>query len=95
MRHFLLCGVLYLAARVGLCAGCFELCQVGFELCCAVGNVGFCVGFNVLLLEEHFCFEGGQVVVACFIVNAGDDVRSEVDDALEFLGSKVEQVAEA
>ena len=61
----------------------------------ALGQLGFGVSLHVLLLQQHFSFQSGQVVVACFLINAGDDVRSEVDDAFQVLRRQVQQVAQA
>ena len=93
--HLLVSCVLHLAAGVGLRTSCFQLGEVFFQLLGTLGKLRFGVSLHVLLLQQHFSFQSGQVVVAGFLIDAGDDVRSEVDDAFQVLRRQVQQVAQA
>ena len=93
--HFLISSVLYLLAGIGTRTGCLQLSQVGLELGSALCDLGLGIVLNVLLLQQHFRFQGGLIVVASLFINGGDDVGSEVDDALKVLRSQVQQVAQA
>ena len=93
--HFLIGSVLYLLAGIGTRTGCLQFCQVGLELGSALCDLGLGIVLNVLLFQQHFCFQSGLVVVASLFINGGDDVGSEVDDALKVLRSQVQQVAQA
>ena len=90
MLHLLVSCVLHLAAGVGLRASCFQLGEVFFQLLGTLGKLRFGVSLHVLLLQQHFSFQSGQVVVAGFLIDAGDDVRSEVDDAFQVLRRQVQ-----
>src|SRR5699024_220913 len=61
---------------------------------CTLCNFSIDVIFYVLLLQEHFALKSRQVVVASLVINRGDDVSCEVDDALQVLWSQVQQVAQ-
>src|SRR5699024_10062238 len=92
--HFLISSILYLAASISLSAFCFQSSQVIFQLRSTLCNFCIHVIFDVLLLQEHFALKSRQVVVASLIIHGGDDVGSEVDDALKILWSKIQQVAQ-
>ena len=85
---------MHLTTCVGLRTGFFQFRQVLLPILGALGDLGLGVVFYVLLFQKHFCFQGGQVVVAGFLIYRGDDVRREVDDALQVLWSQVQQVAQ-
>ena len=52
------------------------------------------MGFDLLLLGVEVDGDLGEVLVASFDVDPGDDVRGEVDDLFQVLRRQVEQIAE-
>ena len=94
MLHLTLGGVLDLALQISLGAFGLELGQVSFQLLGALLEVDVAAVLDLLLLSGDFCFEGGEVVVSGFFIDAGDDVGSEVDDLFQILGCQVKQVTQ-
>ena len=66
----------------------FELLQTVFELGQTLLDVVVAIGLELTLLGIELRLDLRQVVVTTFVVDAGDDVGREVDDALEVLGGE-------
>ena len=94
LAHLPLAALAHLAAHVGLRTLALQLGEVGLELLLPCLDVTVALVLGPLLLDRHLGLDGGQVAVARLGVDRGDQVRREVDDLLEVLGSQVEQVAE-
>src|SRR6185437_223303 len=94
LAHLPLAALAHLAAHVGLRTLALQLGEVGLELLLPRLDVTVALVLGPLLLDRHLGLDGGQVAVARLGVDRRDQVRREVDDLLEVLGSQVEQVAE-
>src|SRR6202012_3078835 len=94
LAHLALAALAHLAADVALGALGLELGQVGLELLGPGVDVGVALLLQHALLGADLGLEAGQIAVALFGVDAGDQVGREVDDLLEVLGGQVEQVTQ-
>ena len=71
-----------------------QLLQPVLELAEALLDVLVALGLDVALLGLDLGRDAREVLVATLVVDTGDHVGREVDDALEVLGRQVEQVAQ-
>src|SRR5262249_38398425 len=94
LPHLALARLLDLPAYVGLGTLRLELGEVGLELRGALLDLVVASALRVTLLGADLRLHGGHVAVARLRVDARDDVGREVDDLLEVLRCKVEQVTE-
>src|SRR5205085_4804164 len=72
-----------------------HVAQPVLELREALRNGLVALLLDLVLLRLQVRLDLGQVLVPAVGVNARDDVRGEVDDLLQVLGSEVEQVPQA
>jgi hypothetical protein len=73
----------------------FELLEPVLELPEPLLDVVVPLGLDVALLRLHLRLDLGQRLVAAILVDAGDHVGGEIDDPLEVLGRKVQEVPQA
>jgi len=92
--HLALPRLAHLASNVGLGALSLELGEIGLELLGPCLDVGIATIGDLLLLDAQLGLEGRQRLMSTLDVDPRDHVGGEVDDLLEILRSKVEQVAQ-
>ena len=94
LPHLTLGAFAHLALHVTLGAFGFECGEVFFELLGARVDVDVLAVFDLLAVDRDLRLDARQVAVAGVVVDPRDHVGGEVDDLLEILRRKVEQVTE-
>ncbi len=94
-RHLALGAVAQLGAggALGLTGG-LELGQIGLDLLGALLDLRVAAAFQVGDVVVELVLQVRQILVALFLIDAGDHVGGEVDDLLQVLRRDVEQVAQ-
>ena len=72
-----------------------QLLEPVLELSEPLLDVVVSLGVDVALLRLHLGLDLGQRLVAAVLVDPGDHIGSEIDDPLEVLGRKVQEVPQA